>query len=646
MREGDGQPSREPAEPRPIPEWTTTCDPLFDAHPLPQFLCDVASFEVVRSNAAAESLALARSSLVGTNLADLVVIEERGELAELARRQEGPAADAKSWRFRCAGGEVLRVQMVSALVLYENRPALLISAVDVTDRWRQERRVEALENELLQARAAHQLVLDSTPVAIVSLDLRGRVIEWNRAAADIFGFAEDEAIGRFAPWVSERTRAEFEANMDRLRGGEVIRNIEIARETRTGKTVDLVLCAAPVRDDDGVIWRIVAAMMDVTESRGLRAQLQQAQKMEAVGAIAGGVAHDFNNLLGVIFAVGELLKDDMQDEPDVVEDLDEILRAANRASDLTKRLLAFSRKQVLNPQTLDFGEAIASMRNMLERVLGPLCRLEISVQPGLHPLYVDRVQLEQVLMNLVINARDAMPQGGQVTISAENTQSRFDRPGLVRLVVRDTGCGFDEATRVRVFEPFFTTKPVGKGTGLGLSMVHGIVNQSGGEIRVLDSAPGQGTAFELLLPTTPDAAPSSLERSESSTAGTAVRANILLVEDHDQLQLALARLLRSEGHTVFVASTPSEALRLSQRSDVTLDACICDIVLPEMNGVELVRELRRQRPSLKVLYISGYTPSEFATERQTLTESNFLPKPFSPEAILKHISAILCAAAS
>ena len=360
-----------------------------------------------------------------------------------------------------------------------------------------------------------------------------------------------------------------------------------------------------VRNPQGEPYRVAGIAEDITERREMEEQLTQASKMEAVGRLAGGVAHDFNNLLTIIGGYSQMLLDKMYAGDPKRDKLEQILNASNRASVLTKQLLAFSRRQVLQPKLVSLNHLVTNLKTMLERIIGERIMIETALDPGLGLIKADPHQLEQVVMNLAINARDAMPNGGVFRI-----ETGMESEGRVRMTVSDTGCGMDERVRERAFEPFFTTKGIGKGTGLGLSTVYGIVRQNDGTIQV-SSQPGQGTVFELCFPLVverelEDAAPIK----SKSRPGAGV--TILVVEDEAEVRRLVRETLRQLGYTVLEASDGYKALKLVEERKTEIRLLLTDVIMPLMNGHELAVRLTAIRPRTKVLYMSGYTDDVLA----------------------------------
>jgi nitrogen-specific signal transduction histidine kinase/CheY-like chemotaxis protein len=394
--------------------------------------------------------------------------------------------------------------------------------------------------------------------------------------------------------------------------------------------VDVIVHAAPLVGPSGEMLGAFAVIVDLSERKRLEEQLRQAQKMEAVGQLAGGIAHDFNNLLTAISGYVGLALERVDGDPKLRRDLGEVARAGERAADLTRQLLAFSRRQVLQPATFDLNEAVRETSGLLGRLLGEHIRIVTSLDPAGCPILADRGQIEQVLMNLAVNARDAQPAGGTLAIETETVSLDAEEaepdlaPGrYVALRVSDTGSGMDPVTAAHAFEPFFTTKEPGKGTGLGLATVYGIVTQSGGRIR-MSSTPGAGTSFEILLARSEPAAHREPEERADAPRGSE---RILLVEDEQVVRDLTREMLEQRGYDVICAARPDEALELAAREQV--DLLLTDVVMPEMNGPSLASILRRARPELPVLFTSGYTADARLYGGDDDGNASFLQKPYS-----------------
>jgi PAS domain S-box-containing protein len=392
--------------------------------------------------------------------------------------------------------------------------------------------------------------------------------------------------------------------------------------------------AFPVRDPRGQVVHVAGVAEDITARRQLEEQLRQAQKMEAIGQLAGGIAHDFNNLLTVITGNSELLLQALGEADPQREFVEEIAKAGERSASLTRQLLAFSRKQVLAPKLLDLNAVVLDTERMLRRVIGEDVTLTTRLQRPLPPIKADPGQLEQVLLNLAVNARDAMPQGGQLTIGTTADDSH------VVLEVADTGIGMSEDVKRRVFEPFFTTKPAGKGTGLGLAAVHGFVAQSQGHIDV-DSEPGRGTTFRIALPVADQPTETGAEAPRATDSLVKGAETILVVEDDGGVRTLTARVLRRAGYEVLAASDRSEALRLAREHHGTIHLLVTDVVMPGAGGRLVAEQLLALRPEMKVLYVSGYTDDAVVRHGVLYDRTNFLPKPFSLTVLTEKIRDVL-----
>jgi PAS domain S-box-containing protein len=494
------------------------------------------------------------------------------------------------------------------------------------------RELSRSEAALRQSNATLRTLIVSAPLAIVSLDLEGRVSQWNPAATQIFGWREEDVVGGVLPFFLDDATAEFQRVFASARRGELLINLELRLKKADGFSVAVSLWAAPLFDEAGCVNGVMVMLEDVTERKQLEAQFRQAQKMEAFGQLAGGVAHDFNNMLAVINGYTDLLLLNKDLAPSVRGSLTEIQRAGERASGLTRQLLAFTRQQLLEPKVVDLSTIAADTVRMLRRLIGEDITLINQLKPGL--VRVDSGQMEQVLMNLVVNARDAMPRGGALTIETRSLEvTRANEPpcsappgSYVMLAVSDNGTGMTEEVRARLFEPFFTTKEPGKGTGLGLATTYGIVTQSGGYIDV-ESQIGCGTTFRIYIPRVAKEAPEAGAPAVSGASrGTET---VLLVEDEAMVRELVRSMLESRGYTVMEAASPGEALHLYHRYTGEIHVLLTDIVMPGMSGRELYEHLLFVSPELKVLYMSGYTDDEVVRHGVLRAESSFIGKPFT-----------------
>jgi signal transduction histidine kinase/CheY-like chemotaxis protein len=435
----------------------------------------------------------------------------------------------------------------------------------------------------------------------------------------------------------------------RALAGEAVENVEVVLAPESGQRRAILASGRPIVDARGTKLGAVVALHDVTEERWLEAQFRQAQKMEAVGQLAGGVAHDFNNLLTVISSYSEMVLQGLAPSDPNRADLEEIRHAALRAAGLTRQLLAFSRKQVMQPRVLDLNsEVVAGVEKMLRRLIGEDIELVTALDSNLGLVNADPGQLEQVIVNLAVNARDAMPEGGRLVIQTANVELGAEgagrhlgaKPGLyVMLAISDTGTGMSRETVARMFEPFFTTKDPGKGTGLGLATVHGIVKQSSGDIWVY-SEPGQGTTFKVYLPRADsqvaDAVP-VLPRQHVRGRGE----TILLVEDDAALRGLARKILVAGGYAVLEARTGEEAMAVCARGEQPVDLIVTDAVMPGMSGRALAERLAAVRPTARLLLISGYTDDDILRRGILDPRMAFLQKPFTPGALAQKVREVL-----
>jgi two-component system cell cycle sensor histidine kinase/response regulator CckA len=470
-----------------------------------------------------------------------------------------------------------------------------------------------------------------------------RFLEVNRPAADLYGYSIEEfrsmTLGDLQP------EPELRQFLAQLHDSPKTPPSTWRHRTKSGRAIDIEMAVHEIQY--GGRSAQLAVLMDVTGRRELEEQLRQAQKMEAVGMLAGGVAHDFNNLLTIINGYTQLILNNLKPGDKNRQSAEQVMKAGERAAALTNQLLAFSRRQVLQLKVVDLNQAVTSLGTMLQRLIGEDIDLRLELRPDLGRVSADPSQLEQVLMNLAVNARDAMPQGGTLTIETANVQLDETyagrhiavKPGpYVLLAVSDTGSGMDEATRQRLFEPFFTTKGPGKGTGLGLSTVFGIVKQSGGSLEVY-SEPGSGSSVKVYFPRVDQAVPVEEEaRKRQSPRGTET---ILLVEDDEMVRNLVRETLEREGYKVIGASDPLEAQRIAESHRGKIQLLITDVVMPRLNGKELAKALVERRPELKVLYMSGYTDSAIVNSGILQKEVAFLQKPFTPAALASKVRDVL-----
>jgi len=489
-----------------------------------------------------------------------------------------------------------------------------------------------------------RLLFEDHPQPMWVFDARSkRILEANAAASALYGYSADE--------FRRMTLEDVQGAEDAERFAEVLNNPALTaasawqHRTKGGRTIDVEIAVHEI--DHGRHRARLAVIMDITGRRQLEDQLRQAQKMEVVGRLAGGVAHDFNNLLTIISGYSQMILGHLGPNDANRHSAEQIMKAADRAAALTKQLLAFSRRQVLQPRVLDLNKLVSSLGTMLRRLIGEDVDLRLALGSDLGRVSADPGQMEQVLMNLAVNARDAMPRGGILTIETGNVQLDESyagsqiavQPGpYVMLAVMDNGLGMDEAIKARVFEPFFTTKGAGLGTGLGLSTVFGIVKQSGGSLEVF-SEPGRGTTVKVYLPRIDQ--PVAAESEVGSRKVVRGSETILLVEDDEEVRALVRQTLEREGYRLLDSAGPVEARHTAASHRGPIQLLITDVVMPKSSGRELADELTRLRPQMKVLYMSGYGDAAMLNSGVLEKEVSFLQKPFAAPALAEKVREVL-----
>jgi PAS domain S-box-containing protein len=524
-------------------------------------------------------------------------------------------------------------------------------AIDITER-------KQTEQALAEQKSFLRQVIDTDPNLIFAKDRAGRYTLVNQSLADAYGCSVEEVIGKIEADIHLVPAEAQRFRQDDLEVLESLSEKFVAEEAltdSTGKVRWLQTVKRPIFNEDGTADQVLGVSADITERKqaeeALRRsedELLQAQKMEAIGRLAGGVAHDFNNLLNVMLGYTELLLYTLPTDDPLRNYAEHIRHAADRAAGLTRQLLAFSRKQVLSPVVIDLNTVLADVGKLLPRLVGE--DIEISLLTSSEALYIkaDPIQIQQIIMNLAGNARDAMPQGGKFTIQTGSVEFEEDYARrhanlpagrYATLAVADTGAGMSPETRAHIFEPFFTTKEVGRGTGLGLSMVYGIVKQSGGSILVF-SEPGQGTSYDIYLPVM-ESQSSVIPISKLAAEPSRGSETILLVEDQEGLRVLAKEFLSRQGYNVLEAARPSEAIAIAESYSEEIPLLLTDVIMPGMNGRALAKRLRAVRKKMRVLYVSGFTQEVLEGETMSDPELFFLEKPFTLEMLARKVREVL-----
>jgi two-component system cell cycle sensor histidine kinase/response regulator CckA len=573
------------------------------------------------------------------------IASNKGDIDYFLRRvQEQKTVNSFELELRRRDGQMLRVLASASLLEHERDlpPFVGGTLVDITQ-WR--RAEEALRQRAHRFRA----LLEKSSDAISLVDSAGKVLYSSHAVSPIFGYELEERMGQN---VFELVHPE-DARQILSTFGRLIQHpfasisAQLRYRHKDGSWRWIEALGTNLLDDPSVEG-VVINYRDVTEQRRLQEQLFQAQKMEAVGCLAGGVAHDFNNLLTAILGYSDMILEKVPPNSTLHRYSSQIKQAGERAASLTRQLLAFSRLQVMAPKVLDLNAVLSEMSRMLGRVIGEDIKLSFVPAPGLARIKADPSQIEQVILNLAVNARDAMPQGGELTVRTANEmvaesvaedKVRVQPGAYVLLEVSDTGYGMDGETRARAFEPFFTTKEKGKGTGLGLSTVYGIVKQSGGYIWV-SSERGKGATFKIYLPSVDDAV-SAPKNSEAPACEPGGAESILLVEDENAVRALLRRILRSKGYRVLEAKNGDEALAICQSHRERIDLVLTDIVMPQMSGQDLAHRASKLHPEAKLLYMTGYAGNKIGSAELLDMGAQFIQKPFSADALGQKIRSVL-----
>ena len=536
--------------------------------------------------------------------------------------------------------------------------AMKAGANDYVTKGQLKRLIPAIERELREAKARATLrateasygtLVEHAPVGIYRSNPEGQFLSVNAAVVRMLGYEAasdvlrlDMARDVYADAAERQRLVERDSYSDRQYD-----DVEATWKRKDGRLLTVQLSVRAVRNEAGRVAYYETFVRDVTDQRRLQQQLLQSQKMEAVGRLAGGIAHDFNNLLTVITSYSELLLEDLPQDDHKRGDLEQVRKAADGAAALTRQLLAFSRQQVVAPRVVSLNAVVESLQKILRRVIGEDVELATQLTPELGAVRADVGQLEQVLMNLAVNARDAMPTGGKLTIETANVEhdpayAREREAAAVRrfvmLAISDTGCGMDEATKARIFEPFFTTKGPGKGTGLGLATVYGIVRQAGGFIWVY-SEPGHGTSFKIYLPQVD--APAEDLASAGSTRAPGGTETVLLVEDAAAVRAVAKQVLERLGYTVLEAPNGQVALHLAQQHRGEIHMLLTDVVMPGMSGREVAERLARARSGIKLLFASGYTDDSIVRHGILESGTAYLQKPVSPESLARKVREVL-----
>jgi two-component system cell cycle sensor histidine kinase/response regulator CckA len=608
------------------------------------FVKDLQGRILMINSAGARFLGRSVEAVIGKNALELFSPEEGREIMK-RERQIMQSGEAQTFEDFGTSGGVARTYLSTKgpfRDMHGEIVGLLGISCDITERKRAEEKIRTSQLRL-------RIHVEHTPLAVIEWDPDFRVAAWNDSAERIFGFSSEEALGQHASFI---VPPQFREHVNQVwhellsqTGGTRNTNDNV---TKDGRTISCEWYNTPLIDDSGKLLGVASLVQDLTERVALEEKLRQSQKMEAIGRLAGGVAHDFNNLLTIIMGYSQILTHELSPGSKLYDATAQISSAAVRAAGITRQLLAFSRKQILSPHIIDLNTIILNLDTLLRRLIGEDIDVLTIPAHNLGTVKADPGQIEQVLMNLALNARDAMPNGGKLILETSNVQLDDAyainhlpvQPGrYVMLAVTDTGVGMSPETQTHIFEPFYTTKELGKGTGLGLSTAYGIIKQSGGYIWFY-SEPGQGTTFKIYLPRMDQPAEKLIPEKGSNQMQRGTE-TILLVEDDPQLRELTASVLADCGYTVLAATSTSQSLALCQANHSDIGLLITDVVMPGMNGRQLAEQVALISPQAKVLYISGYTRNAIVQDGVLDEELWFLPKPFLPSALVAKVREVL-----
>ena len=619
---------------------------LFNSLPLPCWVIDLETLRIVAVNdRAVEQYGYSREEFHSLTVTELRPPEDVPRMRDAIQRIDGTPDHGSEWRHRKKDGTVIDVETHAHSITFQAKPARIVVVHNITERKRARDVIRRLDERY------RRLVQDS-PEGITLTSLDGRVLAVNPAFVRMLGYeseAEVMALDARALYPSSTDRAALMQSV--VDAGQVHRQ-EVHLRRKDGSAITVLLTDRFVTDPDTGEQYFEAVTEDVTDIRRLERQYHQAQKMEAVGQLAGGVAHDFNNLLTVILSYSDFLLSELP--PDAAlhrENVEAIRDAGVSAASLTRQLLVFSRQQVVEPKVMRLNDVLDATGKLLTRFLGEHVELTMLLDPDTGAVKVDAGQMEQVIVNLAVNARDAMPDGGRLLIESRNVDfaaASSDREMVypagphIMLSVSDNGTGMDAATQARLFEPFFTTKAPGKGTGLGLATVYGIVKQSGGEISVY-SEPGSGTSFKMFFPRF-DHALAVPEQLAAAGAAPGCAETVLIVEDQPAVRTIVRQVLERGGYQVLEATDAEGALEIASKHAEPIRLLLTDVIMPRMSGRELADQFAKLRPDARILFISGYTDDAIVHHGVLEREMQFLQKPFTSDALLRKVREVLDAA--
>jgi PAS domain S-box-containing protein len=607
---------------------------LFESNPLPMWVLDLETLRIIEVNdAAIRHYGYSRDEFLNMTMCDILP----AGMTPSSHLREATLPAQLPLRHRKRDGTLIDVDITARNMPLRGRMARLVIASDVTEQRKAEEKLRHYAS-----------LISSSDDAIIGTTLDRTIVSWNPGAEALYGYTAEEAIGQpISIIVPPERHDESEQTSQRVARGERVRHTETVRIRKDGTHIDVSLATSPIRDSSGAIVGESTIARDVTERKHLQAQLLQLQKMEAVGRLAGGLAHDFNNVLTIIAGYADLAIHQIRSDDPVVKCLVSVRHATHRAENLTRQLLAFSRRQVVHPRLVKLNDIVRNLSGMLRRLIGEDIELETIFGSDLPLIKADPGQLEQVIMNLAVNARDAMPNGGRFVIetAAANPEEHAPDGGNasnrgVIMTVSDTGTGMDVETLAHIFEPFFTTKDPGKGTGLGLSTVYGIVQQHSGKIRV-QSQPGLGSIFRIFFPLADSSVEPPGHKQRLDKKSFAGSETILLVEDDADVRSLARRMLEGAGYKVFDAANATEATRIVTDKAQNVQMVVTDVIMPGGSGRDLADQMGKLGVNVPILFVSGYTDDLLIRYGILQDGFDFLEKPFTAETLRSKIREVL-----
>jgi two-component system cell cycle sensor histidine kinase/response regulator CckA len=625
------------------PDLTTALEPIFAGHPLAMWIFDKKSLRFLTVNEAAIAwYGYTQEEFLKMRIPDVAASEDIPAILQAVASVDGTPRPALSCRHRLKNGRIVAVQMMTQLLMGTHQGVLTV-VQDLTPRKMEEVKLQQQESSIYL-----RALTENCPLAIVVHDTDGRVLMCNPAFETLFQYRQEDIVGlQLDPLIVPEDRSAEAGEMTRTAVAGLGTQLTTQRQKKDGTLIDIEIHGVPLVIN-GVSAGAYGIYQDIRDRKRLEEDLRFAQKMHAIGRLAGGIAHDFNNIMGVIQGYSEYLLESVDPANPLRSSVEEIDKAARRAVMLTGQLLAFSRKQVLQPRVLDLNAILADMETMLRRVIGEDIQLVTLLGSDLGRVKADPTQLEQVIMNLAVNARDAMAGGGKLILETANVNFDYDfsdsggdseQISQVMLTVADTGAGMDTETQKHIFEPFFTTKEKGKGTGLGLATVYGIVKQSGGQI-FATSQPGQGTTFTIYLPRIDEPASTSVLKAAKKETPHGTE-SILLVEDEDSVRALVRKFLEQCGYVVLEARNGAAAVEISQSFAGTIHVLLTDVIMPGINGCELSQHLSHLRPNMKVLFMSGYVADAKLPDEITDHRAQLINKPFSRHVLATKLRELI-----